>query len=59
MAPLFYVLCVKTGRKSVRPCDVADFVFTAPEMYWLRDEFRDERRFVRSLLCSERRIQER
>lgn len=34
----------QTGRRSVRPCDVADFVFAAPEMYWLKDEFRDERR---------------
>lgn len=34
----------KTGRKSVKPCDVADFVFAAPEMYWLKDEFREERR---------------
>eukprot|EP00752_Nemacystus_decipiens_P003547 g3273.t1 len=33
----------QTGRKSIRPCDVADFVFAAPEMYWLKDEFREER----------------
>ncbi|CAM9821029.1 unnamed protein product [Scytosiphon promiscuus] len=37
----------QTGRKSVRPCDVADFVFTSPEMYWLKDEFRDERSSVK------------
>ncbi|CAM9755805.1 unnamed protein product [Ectocarpus sp. 6 AP-2014] len=37
----------QTGRKSVRPCDVADFVFAAPEMYWLKDEFREERSSVK------------
>eukprot|EP00904_Undaria_pinnatifida_P008402 jgi/Undpi1/4692/HiC_scaffold_18.g08045.m1 len=37
----------QTGRKSVRPCDVADFVFAAPEMYWLRGEFREERSSVK------------
>ncbi|CAN0563770.1 unnamed protein product [Ectocarpus sp. 12 AP-2014] len=36
----------QTGRKSVRPCDVADFVFAAPEMYWLKDEFREKRSSV-------------
>lgn len=37
---------LKTGRKSVKPSDVADFVFSTPEMFWLRDEFREERRWV-------------
>lgn len=55
LAPLFLPLDVKTGRKSVRPCDVADFVFAAPEMYWLRDEFREERRFVVFLVVFRKR----
>ena len=42
--PPIHVAPSQTGRKSVRPCDVADFVFAAPEMYWLKDEFREERR---------------
>ncbi|CAM9514721.1 unnamed protein product [Ascophyllum nodosum] len=37
----------QTGRKSVNHCDVADFVFAASEMYWLRDEFREERSSVK------------
>ncbi|CAM9748538.1 unnamed protein product, partial [Discosporangium mesarthrocarpum] len=36
----------QTGRKSIKPCDLADCVFSSPEMYWLRDEFRSERSTV-------------
>eukprot|EP00903_Cladosiphon_okamuranus_P011316 g10668.t1 len=43
----------QTGRKSIRPCDVADFVFAAPEMYWLKDEFREERSSVKKQSKSE------